>query len=74
MRKLIEIHQENLIVCDNTRCDYTVKNPTGDPNEETQQYIDVPCPKCGYNLLTRRDYEDAKRFLKTINRINKWFG
>ncbi len=72
--KIIEIHQEHLIVCDNPRCDYKIKNETGDPNAETKHFIGVPCPKCGQNLLTQQDYDDAKKLLSTINFVNRWFG
>ena len=73
-RKIIEASQEFLIVCDNPRCDYKIENPTKDPNEDTSQYVDVPCPKCGENLLTRKDHELGLKFMKIVNFINKWFS
>lgn len=74
MRKLIEMHQEYLIVCDNKACDYKVQNPTGDPNEESVMYLNKPCPKCGDNLFTEEDYMNKKKVLKRVNRINKWLS
>lgn len=75
MRKLIEIHQEYLIVCDNKQCDYKVKNETGIPNdEESDKFLNVPCPKCGENLLTEQDHLQSKVLMKGINRVNKYFS
>jgi hypothetical protein len=72
--KLIDLYQENLIICDNPKCDYLIPNPTGDPNAECKQYINMPCPKCGDNLLTEQDYVQSNNFMRKINFINKWFG
>ena len=72
--KLIEVSQEDLIVCDNEACDYKIKNEGGDFNVETKQYINMPCPKCGENLLTQEDYDMSERVRKTINWVNRWFG
>ena len=74
MRKIIEIYQEDLIVCDNPTCTYKVKNETGDPNIDTSKFINAPCPFCGENLLTEQDNLDALKLLKTVNWANKWFG
>lgn len=73
-RKLIEMHQEFLIVCDNNQCDYKIKNPTGDPNEDTHAYINMPCPNCGENLLTIQDYLQSQKVLKAVNWLNKWLS
>jgi hypothetical protein len=72
--KIIEVNQPVLIQCDNLECNYTIPNPTGDPATETKQYINMPCPDCGENLLTQEDYDQAARVLKIINWLNKWFG
>jgi uncharacterized C2H2 Zn-finger protein len=72
--KIIETYQEDLIVCDNQHCDFKIINETGDINTETKQYINIPCPKCGENLLTQKDYDDFEKLRKTINWVNKWFG
>jgi len=73
-RKLIEVTQETLITCDNKTCDFKIENPTKDPNIDTAQYVNMPCPKCGENLLTYEDYATAARLLKSINWFNKWFS
>ncbi len=73
-RKLIELFQEDLIVCDNKQCSYKIPNPTGDPNTDSSIYINAPCPKCGENLLTEKDYLLDRKIMKTINWINRWFG
>lgn len=74
MRKLIEMNQEYLIQCDNPRCDYKVKNETGNPNEDIKGYLNKPCPKCGENLLTEQDYIQSLQLMKVINWLNKWFS
>lgn len=75
MRKLIETHQEYLIVCDNnTSCDFKIKNPTGDINEDISGFLNMPCPQCGTNLLTQADYIASEKIRKVVNRINKWFS
>lgn len=74
MRKIFEIQQENIIECDNKHCDYVVVNTTKDPNVSLDKYVNMPCPKCGDNLLTEKDYLDSKNFLKVLNWINKWFS
>ncbi len=73
-RPLIIIHQKSLVQCDNPTCDYTVPNPTGNPNENIDQHLNVPCPKCGENLLTEEDLKKYKKALSIINFINKWFS
>lgn len=73
-RKLIEIHQEHSIVCDNKECDYKIKSTTGDPNEDISGYLNMPCPKCGENLLTEQDYLQSLKALKVVNWLNKWFS
>jgi hypothetical protein len=73
-RKLIEVHQEFLIVCDNKQCDYKIENLTGDPNQETFKYVNMPCPQCGDNLLTIEDYMQSKKVMRIVNWLNKWFS
>ena len=73
-RKLIELHQEYSIVCDNKRCGYKIKNETGDPNVDISGYLNSPCPNCGENLLTEEDYSNSIRALRFINWVNKWFS
>lgn len=72
-RKIIHSgYQENIVECDN--CDYVVPNPTKDPYVDGIEYVNKPCPQCGYNLLTKEDYNQYKVMMKMIDKINKWFG
>ena len=73
-RKLIEMHQEYSIVCDNRLCDYKIKSETGDPNEDISGYLNKPCPNCGQNLLTEKDYAQSLKVLGVINWLNRWFS
>ena len=73
MRKLIERHQENLIVCDNPNCDYTFPY-TGESSKLLLAFVNMPCPKCGDVLLTPEDYLISERLIKSVNWINKWFS
>lgn len=73
MRKLIERHQESLVMCDNPECDYTVPYKT--ENEHTTiLYINKPCPKCGENLLTEEDYINHMKVMKVVDFLNRWFS
>ena len=73
MRKLIESTQEFKIVCDNVSCNYKVKNEAGIP-DDSAEYLNVPCPQCGENLLTEEDYKNALKVMKFVNFMNKWFS
>ncbi len=73
MRQLIEKTQNSSIVCDNTKCSYTV--PYSEEEEKNIiSYINKPCPLCGENLLTEQDYILHQKTLRTVNWINKWFS
>lgn len=72
-RKLIEIEHTSLIQCDNKPCDFTVPVPP-DGNMDTSKWLNVPCPKCGDNLLTEEDHYRYKSFMAKINWINRWFS
>jgi DNA-directed RNA polymerase subunit RPC12/RpoP len=72
MQNLIQLKQEYLIECDH--CDFKIKNNSKDPNQSIEAYLNKPCPKCGKNLLTEKDYADYKRTMKVINWLNKWFS
>lgn len=74
MEKLIEIKQENLIICDNPECDFVVPNETQDPFADTSEYINVACPKCGRNLLTEEDQKSHDAMLRIVRWMNKWFS
>lgn len=36
--------------------------------------IGTPCPQCGANMLTARDYESTERMFKSLDWLNRWFG
>ena len=74
MRKLIEMTQEHLIVCDNINCNYTVENPTKDVNVSIKEYLNKPCPKCGDNLLTEKDFKESEKLIRFANWANKWLS
>ena len=72
MKKLIEKTELSFIVCDNPKCDYEIKQK---PDAvELIDYIGLPCPKCGENLLTLKDYLDYFKLMRTVDFINKWFS
>lgn len=74
-RKIIELQQEYLIVCDNKSCDYKIKNESENPDAvEIIKFLNEPCPKCGENLLTKEDYISYAKLIKSINWANKWFS
>lgn len=75
MKPLIEIKQEYLIECDNYKCDFKVPNIGNDTSLEAgKEYVNMPCPKCGWNLLTEKDYNDTASMLRTVRWVNRWFS
>lgn len=59
--------QQSGIKCDNTNCDYKI-----DVNySEYINYVNKPCPLCGENLLTEKDYKSAKLVHGVVNLFNK---
>ena len=72
MRKLIEISQEHGIQCDNKSCDFVVNGEIS--INETKKWLNVPCPKCGHNLLTERDFNDFRNMIWIINIVNFLFS
>jgi hypothetical protein len=52
------------IKCDNINCDY--RNDTI-PFSDYAKWVNKPCPKCGENLLTERDYKDTLRIYKVFS-------
>lgn len=57
------------IKCDNPDCDY---NDMSVKVEDYKDWLNKPCPKCGENLLTKKDYKNTKRliaFTKIMNKI-----
>ena len=56
----------NYLVCDAEGCDYK-----GDHGELRQELVGTPCPKCGADLLTQRDFEDGMRLKEEIDLLVK---
>lgn len=67
------------IKCDNPECDYkdmSVKY------EDYHEWLNRPCPKCGWNLLTQADYDTTNllmkisksKFLNFIEKVASIFG
>ena len=52
------------IVCDT--CGHYIKTNF----EKYPEFLNKPCPKCGYDLLTRKDYNNCLRNIKIINYVN----
>ena len=70
--KLIKI--ENMhIKCDNPNCDYHIDDVSIEL-KDLKEYVNKPCPKCGRNLLTERNYNDYKNMYNIINFVNKYFS
>lgn len=72
MKKLIEVVQQNLIECDH--CDYLIPNEDPRNPGDGKEYINQPCPMCGENLLTEKDYLLSKKIDEKIKWLNKWFS
>lgn len=58
------------IQCDNPKCDFRDMNVK---YEDHESWLNKPCPKCGENLLTEKDYKSCKRLIKAIRFFNKIF-
>lgn len=77
MQQLIKTFQEYEIECDNLECDYKILNEAPSSvtiTEDSKQYINMPCPQCGENLLTLEDYLMEKKLMRTIRWLNRWFS
>ena len=68
MNEIVKIKQIGGIKCDNPNCDYRNESV---PVEDYKNWLNKPCPICGSNLLTKKDYKSVKRLLSTIKIINK---
>lgn len=72
--KVIEIELDDLITCDTIDCGFVIKNENKTVDVDIKEYLNMPCPRCGANLLTQKDYDDSEKVRKAIEWINKWFG
>lgn len=68
--KILEGQERTDIVCDNPDCDFTMDTR----NEIVGLFVNEPCPKCGENLLTQKDYMIFSVIHKTFAVINFVFG
>lgn len=68
--KNIEMKEPYYLHCDNTDCNHDEPFE----GEFRKELIGTPCPKCGSNLLTTQDYEDAllvkARMITAVDFIN----
>lgn len=60
-------YKETGLKCDNPECGW--KDETI-PFEETEQWVNKPCPQCGQNVLTQEDYEQYALLIAGIKLIN----
>ncbi len=58
----------NGIKCDNLSCSYKNENVSLDSYE---QWLNIPCPYCGENLLTQADFDSVKLLHFTVNSANE---
>jgi hypothetical protein len=72
MKELIHIDTSDCgrLHCDNPECKYVLP----EAQDWGKHLIGYPCPKCGSDMLTERDYRDMEKMIKRIGWINKWFG
>lgn len=72
MKKLIHtaLDDRGRLHCDNPACRYVLPEPL----EWSVYLVDHPCPKCGSNMLTWRDFYKAEQIERRVVWINKWFG
>ena len=72
-----KIRKEKIMVdikglkCDNPKCDYMDYEI---PFEDYPNWINVPCPKCGSNLLTQEDYDISVSIIKAAELLKRCSG
>lgn len=59
------------IKCDNPKCDYEDMSVQ---YEDYPNWLNRPCPKCGANLLTNKDFKTVKVLVEAERIVNKFFG
>lgn len=60
------VYEGAFLQCDTKGCDHIEKTPDYGP-----QYIGMPCPKCGANLLTQEDFDAAQPMYAAIEILKK---
>jgi len=63
----IEVKEMGGLKCDNLNCDWRNDDIKV---EEYENYIDYPCPKCGSNVFTTKDYKSFMVILKLVKVLN----
>lgn len=63
----IQISKIGGLKCDNSNCDWADMSIG---INEYKKYINYRCPKCNFNILTRKSYLAFKLMIKIINMIN----
>ena len=53
--------------CDNPKCDW---HDSSILFSDYKQWLNVPCPKCGENVLTESDFKNAEALRKAIDIVN----
>lgn len=56
------------IKCDNKDCNY---NNMEVEFKEYKEWLNKPCPICGCNLLTEKDYKTTVTMMNMVNILNK---
>lgn len=64
---VIEIRKMGGLKCDNPSCDW---RDMSIKTQDYKKYIDYKCPKCGENVLTKKDYRVFKFMIRLIKVIN----
>lgn len=74
MRKLIHVDPSNVgkLHCD--ACGYDLPEAKSWDEFASGKLIGYRCDKCFADMLTERDWRDAMKMYRWIERINKWFG
>jgi hypothetical protein len=67
MKKVIHLEKIRL-KCDACAWEYEK------PITLSREWIDMPCPKCGANLLTEGDYKAAEKLMKIADMANRILG
>lgn len=58
------------LCCDNPTCGHQLPTPL----RWGPHLIGYPCPKCGSDMLTRKDFDAVEAVNKLVVWVNKWFG
>lgn len=56
------------IKCDNKSCDFIDQSVT---IQDFSSWLNKPCPKCGANLFTQKDYDSLTEMLLLTGTLNK---